>query len=135
MDCFTVTWESFSFSKRRFLWCYTCMWYLISFSILSNSVPIFSFSLPVIVVLFKYLKELNIYLAILFLLSSCLLLYLIKIYLFLFHTPNRFTINKGKSIYQWWFVCCMSCSEIFLSQCSTGCTKIDFVANHGGNLC
>ena len=34
------------------------MWYLISFSILSQFVPIFHVSLSIIFVLFKYLKEL-----------------------------------------------------------------------------
>ena len=42
----------FSFSKKRFLWYYTCMWYLINFSILSRSLPIFHVSLSIIYLLF-----------------------------------------------------------------------------------
>ena len=38
--------------------CYLCnMWYVINFSILSWSVPIFNLSLSIIYVLIKYLEE------------------------------------------------------------------------------
>ena len=63
--------------------------------------------------------------------------YLTKInYLFLFHVPAKFMINKEKNISQWWWwwwcvcVCCiMSCSEIFFSQ-----DGVFLVTNHGGDL-
>ena len=44
--------EKVFFSKRRFLWYCTCMCYLINFSILSPSVPIFHVSLSIIYLLF-----------------------------------------------------------------------------------
>ena len=51
VDCFMATRESFSFSKGYFIYC-TCIWYLINFSISSQSITIFHVSLSSIDLLF-----------------------------------------------------------------------------------
>ena len=64
--CFTVTWESFFFFQKDFLYC-TCIWYLIIFSILS----LFLFFMFLYLLLIYYFYHTTFYSYTMFFLNIC----------------------------------------------------------------
>ena len=194
MDCFySYLRKLFSFLKRDFLWYCTWIRYLINFSILSQSAPIFQVFLYIIYPLFspyhvpkmgfflagfllwqfsfnilniwknllfqlkKWLVNnkryccwniawLDIYLAILFLCSSCYLQLLSNQNqcLFISISYSKFMINKEKNISLRWFVCvCVLYNAMFWNISFPGWCfpafyglyqKNFIVTNYGGEL-
>ena len=104
-----VTQDNFKGGALFFVWSYKYSW---SYSIRSWIFDYTSDFYKIVVFTrscWWNITWLDMYLAIPFLLSSCYLLHLSNqnesVYLFTFHIPTKFMINKEKNISQWWFVC------------------------------